>query len=204
MTHDELDIAYPQYHCPLCGEELPLVDARLTITCSKHLSEERSVDYSIRPAKESDLSAVEDICDRALGETDVDVFGTSFDVLATDNLLATAGDELLGLCSLTVHGGDLAIVLLSVYPDAQGLGVGRVLVEAAVGVAEKRSLAFIKAAVTNDDIPSLYFFLRLGFVVDDIAIGAVADSLGGASPGFSGIPIRDEIRLKRPACVAGA
>ena len=33
---------------------------------------------------------------------------------------------------------------------------------------------------------------------------AVADSLGGASPGFSGIPIRDEIRLKRPTCVAGA
>ncbi len=204
MTHGELDIAYPQYHCPLCGEELPLVDARLTITCSEHVSDERSVAYGIRPAKDSDLSAVEDICDRALGETDVDVFGASFDVLSTDNLLATDDGDLLGLCSLAVHGGDLAIVLLSVYPDSQGLGVGRALVEAAVSVAEQRSLPFIKVVVTNDDIPSLYFYLRLGFVVDDIAIGAAADSLGGASRGFSGIPIRDEIRLKRPACVAGA
>jgi ribosomal protein S18 acetylase RimI-like enzyme len=204
VTPGDLDIAYPQYHCPLCGEELPLVDARLTITCAEHLADEREVSYEIRPAKDSDLSAIEDICDRALGETDVDVFGGSFDVLSGENLLAVADGRLLGLCSTAVHGGDLAIVLLSVYPESQGLGVGRALVEAAAVAAGQRALPLVKAAVTNDDIPSLYFYLRLGFVVDDIAIGAVADSLGGASPGFSGIPIRDEIRLKRPACVADA
>ena len=43
MTPGDLDIAYPQYHCPLCGEELPLVDARLTITCAEHLTDEREV-----------------------------------------------------------------------------------------------------------------------------------------------------------------
>src|ERR1035437_1432356 len=48
--------------------------------------------------------------------------------------------------SLTVTGGDLAVVMYSVYPEAQGRGVGSALLDAAVEIAEARSLHAVKAA----------------------------------------------------------
>ena len=28
------EVPYPQYRCPVCGKELPLTEARVTVTCS--------------------------------------------------------------------------------------------------------------------------------------------------------------------------
>ena len=196
---DPFELPFPQYRCPACGKDLPLNDARLTVTCAEHQTAER-VEFSVREAGPSDRHEIELICDRALGETEVDVFGKTFDVLSGVNLIAEAGGTLAGLLSLAVHGGELVIVLLSVYPDFQGQGVGRTLLAAADGVAGERGLPSLRAGVTNDDIPQLYFYQRHGFVIDGIAVGAVADQLGSVVAGFSGIPVRDEIRLRRMVC----
>ena len=91
-------------------------------------------------------------------------------------------------------------MLLSVYPDYQGKGVASTLLAAADKLAAERGLSFLRAAVTNDDIPQLYFYQRHGFAIYEVAVGEVADRFGSASPGFSGIPVRDEIRLRRAVC----
>ena len=91
-------------------------------------------------------------------------------------------------------------MLLSVYPDFQGKGVGGALLVAADEFAAKRGLSFLRAAVTNDDIPQIYFYQRHGFAIYEVAVGEVADRFGSATPGFSGIPVRDEIRLRRAVC----
>jgi len=50
----------------------------------------------------------------------------------------------------------------------------------------------------NGDLAALLFpWARTAAV---LAIGVLADKLGSASPGFAGIPTRDEVRLRRPAC----
>jgi ribosomal protein S18 acetylase RimI-like enzyme len=143
---------------------------------------------------------VEEICDRAWGETDVDILGRSFDVMACENVIATVDGELAGLAALAVHKGDLVIVMHSVYPQYQGTGIGSALVEEAARRAAGRNLASVVVAITNDDIPFLYFYQRHGFAIYEVATGAMADRLGAAVPGFAGIPIRDEVRLRRPAC----
>ena len=124
----------------------------------------------------------------------------SFDVLAQENLIAVSGGRFASLVSLAVDGGDLAIVLLSVYPEFQGHGVGRALVKAAVELAADRGLPAVKAAISNDDVPSFSFYQRHAFVIDGVARGLLADRYGSAEPGFSGILVRDEIRLRRSVC----
>jgi ribosomal protein S18 acetylase RimI-like enzyme len=168
--------------------------------CDDHRREGDDVEVSVRPATRDDRHDIEDICDQALGETDVDAFGRSFDVLAQENLIAVSGGRFAGLVSLAVDGGDLAIVLLSVYPEFQGHGVGRALVKAAVELAADRGLPAVKAAISNDDVPSFSFYQRHAFVIDGVARGLLADRYGSAEPGFSGILVRDEIRLRRSVC----
>lgn len=194
---DEYDMPYPQYTCPVCGKELPLGDARVTVTCAQHAPAEK-LDFEVREAMPDDRREIERICDQAWGETEVDAFGRTFDVLASDNLLAEAGGKLLGMVSLSVYRGEAVVVMLSVYPEHQGSGVGRALTSAAADRAASRGLPSLRAAVSNDDIPSLYFYQRQGFVIDEIVVGAMADRLGSVAAGFAGIPVRDEIRLRRP------
>jgi len=197
--NDEFELPFPQYRCTTCGKDLPLGEARMTVTCADHVRSER-VAFDVRKASDTDRSEIELLCERALGETDVDVFGRTFDVLAGANFIAVVGGELIGLLSLAISAGEATLVLLAVYPDYQGKGVASALLKAADEFAGKRGLNFMRVAVSNDDIPQLYFYQRHGFAFYDIAIGEIADRFGSASPGFSGIPVRDEFRLRRAVC----
>ncbi|MDO8962916.1 MAG: GNAT family N-acetyltransferase [Coriobacteriia bacterium] len=198
--NDEVDVPYPHYLCPVDGKELPLAEARMSVTCAEHQPRSTEIEFAVREATHEDRHAIEEICDRAWGETEIDVFGRTFDVLSCENLIAVAGDELAGLISLAVHGGELAIVMYSVYPQYQGRGIGSALLKAASALAIGKGLVAMKTAVSNDDLPLLYFYQRHGFVIAEIATGLLADRLGYAGVGFAGIPIRDEIRLRRPVC----
>jgi GNAT superfamily N-acetyltransferase len=171
----------------------------MTVTCAAHTQSE-AVEFEVRKATPADRAEIELLCERALGETDVDVFGRTFDVLAGLNLVAVADGALAGLLSLTIDRGEASVVLLSVYPDFQGKGVGGALLVAADQLAAKRGLNFLRAAVTNDDVPQIYFYQRHGFAIYEVAVGEIADRFGSATPGFSGIPVRDEIRLRRAVC----
>jgi GNAT superfamily N-acetyltransferase len=195
----DFDLPYPHYRCPECGKDLPVGEARMTVTCAGH-TEKSPVEFVVRTATASDRPAIEQICDQALGETVTDVFGSTFDVLDGINLIAEADGALIGLMSTAVFGGDVTVVLTSVYPEYQGTGVGAGLIDAACELATKRNLSSVRVAVTNDDIPLLYFYQRHGFAIYEVAVGEAADRFGSASPGFSAIPVRDEIRLRLNAC----
>lgn len=197
---ETVDLPYPQYRCAECGKELPLTEARLAVTCEEHQPDRTGAEVEVRPATAGDRHDIEDICDQALGETEVDAFGRTFDVLAQENLVATADGTFVGVVSLAADAGELAIVLLSVYPGFQGHGVGRALIDAAAERAGERGLPGLKAAISNDDVPSFSFYQRHGFVIDSVAKGLLADRYGSAEPGFSMIPVRDEIRLRRSVC----
>lgn len=195
-----VDMPYPQYRCAICEKDLPLTEARMTVTCAEHRAAGDDIEFDIRPALPTDRHEIEEICDRAWGETEIDAFGRTFDVLAGENIIAIAEGKLAGLISLALDRGELAIVLLTVYPQYQGSGMGAALVEAAVGVAADKRLPFIKVATSNDDISALYFYQRRGFVFYDIEAGALVDHHGEVVSGFADIPVRDELRLRRPVC----
>jgi ribosomal protein S18 acetylase RimI-like enzyme len=202
MAVADFDMPYPQYHCPTCAKDLPLGEARMTITCAEHQIAD-DLAFVVREARAADRSAIEEICDRALGEVEVDTFGRTFDVLEGINLIADVDGKLGGLLSLAVDRGEFVIVLLSVYPEYQGRAVGSALLAAAAAYAREHGLPLVRVAVSNDDIPLMYFYQRHGFTIYDIAVGRLVDASGASVAGFSGIPSRDEIHLRRPVCDAG-
>jgi len=197
----EFDLPFPHYRCPSCAKDLPVGEARMTVTCGDH-TEKPEVAFEVRVATAKDRSAIETICDRALGKTVVDAFGATFDVLESQNLIAEADGQFAGLLSVAVRGGEANIVFLSVYPEYQGTGVGAALLKAADELSDKRGLPFLRASTTNDDIPLLYFYQRHGFTIYDVGVGEIADRFGSATPGFSLIPVRDEIRMRRAVCAS--
>lgn len=197
---EDTGVPYPQYRCRVCGKDLPLTEARITMTCHEHHAGEK-VAFSVREAEARDAERIAALSEAAWGETEIFAFGKTYDVLEGVNVVAETDGELAGMVSLRVDGGELAVVLLSVYPQFQGAGVGSALIDAAVAYAAARNLPLVRVAVTNDDIPSLYFYQRHGFAIYDVAVGLVADDLGAAVGGFSSIPVRDELRLRRPVCV---
>ena len=85
----EFDLPFPHYRCPSCGKDLPLGEARMTVTCGEH-TEREDGEFTVRRSTGEDTNAIETICDRAVGETIVDAFGKTFDVLGAINLLAEA------------------------------------------------------------------------------------------------------------------
>jgi len=202
VKQENVEVPYPHYRCPSCGKDLPPEEARITVTCSAHQAPDR-LQFTVREAVlPADRRAIEEICDKALGETEVDTFASTFDVLKGTNLIADVDGELGGLLSMAVRRGELVLVLLSVYPDQQGQGVGTALLRAAIVFAQEHGLPSVRVAVSNDDIPLIHFYQRHGFVIDEIAVGLLADNLGEAVAGFSGILVRDEIRFRRPVCSA--
>jgi len=196
---ENFELPFPQYRCPSCERDLPLNEACITVTCSLHRPDEELA-FVVREAKAEDRRAIEEICDRAFGETEIDVYGKTFEVTEGINLIAEVEGELAGLMSLAYDRGDLVVVMLSVYPQHQGRGLGTALIKAAITYAREHSIPFLRAVTSNDDIPLLYFYQRQGFVIHDIAVGLLVDTTGTSVAGFSGIPSRDEIRLRRPVC----
>ncbi len=197
--NSDYELPFPQYRCPSCGKELPLGEAHMTVTCGTHI-ERQQVAHEIRIARDADRPAIEQILDRALGETEVDVFGKTFDILGAANLIAQVDGDLVGVMSLVIDRGEASIVFMSVYPEYQGKGIGTSLLKAAQTFAAERGLSSLRATASNDDLPQLYFLQRHGFTIYEVAVGEVADKLGSAVPGFSGIPVRDELRLRKGVC----
>ncbi|MDO9556163.1 MAG: GNAT family N-acetyltransferase [Coriobacteriia bacterium] len=197
---DSMEMPYPHYRCAVCDKDLPLTEARLSVTCREHRPSSH-LHYEVRPATAEDRYDIEEICDRAWGETDVDCFGRTFDVFGSENLVAETDEgSFAGLISLALDRGELAIVLLSVYPGHQGSGVGSALIDGAAEQARAKGVTSLKVATTNDDIPALDFYQRHGFAIFGIETGVMIDHHGGAIPGFAGIPVRDELHLRRPVC----
>jgi len=101
----------------------------------------------------------------------------------------------VGALSYSEEPERVVMVMINVLPHWQGVGAGRALVESLTAEAKRKGIARLVVATTNDDIPVLTFYQRLGFRITGIKIDEVIRHHGGEITGFSGIPICDEIQL---------
>ena len=133
------------------------------------------------------------------GETVVDCFDRTYDVLQLPAFLAMSDDQVAGLLSYALEPDQerLTIVLLNVHPEYQGRHAARCLLARAEELARAQKLARLAVATSNDDLPALYTFQRWGFVITEVKTGVILEHHGGEEAGFAGIPVRDEIRLEK-------
>lgn len=82
-------------------------------------------------------------------------------------ILAEVNGQLAGNCSLTIggkrrnaHRGTIGIAL---YEKYWGLGLGTLMLEALIGVANQKGLRFVELEVAEDNIRAVKLYQKLGF-----------------------------------------
>ncbi|MBM4467528.1 MAG: GNAT family N-acetyltransferase, partial [Chloroflexi bacterium] len=188
-----------QYLTADTGQPVCLAHARLAVIAAPVAPSPATAAITIRAATAADRPEIERLALHFWDETEVVCFGQSYDVRQLPALVALVEDELAGALSYAVEGKRLIIVLLAVWPQHQRRGVGRRLVAAAVAEARRRGLGEVVVATSNDDLPALALYQRCGFQLYKVATGSIEQHHGGPLPGFAGLTIRDELRLRFPA-----
>jgi ribosomal protein S18 acetylase RimI-like enzyme len=124
--------------------------------------------------------------------------GELVDVLTRPTVVATEGDDLLGVLTYDIERADCEVLTLHVA--RQWAGIGTMLVNAAARVATVAGCRRYWVVTTNDNTDALRFYQRRGFRLVDVRRGAVDEARRTLKPqipalGNYGIPIRDEFEL---------
>lgn len=96
---------------------------------------------------------------------------------------------------------DLTYEIVTLEAYRQWRGIGTALVEAVAALARDRGFRELAVVTTNDNLDALRFYQMRGFRLFDLRAGAVeaARALKPeiAPTGNYGVPIRDELELRR-------
>jgi len=183
------------YQCARTGEYICLAHARLDVVSVS--TRVKLPPLPVRAAQPDDYPVIKELAMMYWGETEVECFDRTYDVLALPAWLAFSDNQVAGALSYALEGDRLNIVMLHVHPEYQGRRTARSLLALAEEEARARGLSRLVVATSNDDLPALYLYQRWGFVLTEIKPGAILAHHGREEPGFANIPVRDEIRLER-------
>jgi ribosomal protein S18 acetylase RimI-like enzyme len=202
----------PLYRSFLSGEPLTLRKSRVITVSLNEIPRRPRFQGTIDVAdlgNPDHLHAVEAINNFYWDSMEQDVFGRAWKITDCENYIAVPDPLLIseeedgpdthgiaGHVALMAEPDFLHIVVFHVWPQWHARGVGWELVYKSIEVALSKNLSSIKLGTTNDNIPALYFYQRMGFVIDNIVTGEVAREHGHIQSGFAGIPVRDEIQLR--------
>ncbi len=112
---------------------------------------------------------------------------------------AVDGRELTGLITYNITGTECEIITLNSFHP--GRGIGDALIKAVEVTALAQGCQSCLLVTTNDNLNALGFYQKRGFCLESVSPGAVDESrkLKPGIPliGENGIPLRDEITLKK-------
>jgi GNAT superfamily N-acetyltransferase len=180
--------------CGRCGRFVDWPESHLQIvcTCRPHLD---LLPVLVREASESDREKATHIFARHFGHTPIVAFCATVPLEQAAMLVAEAEHEVGAALAWRPYDGALHIIALATDPMWQRAGLGGHLAAEAELLARRVGHHRLIATIMNDNIPALYFYQRRGYRVTGVLAGASAgDHL---TPGFGGIPIRDEIHLAK-------
>jgi GNAT superfamily N-acetyltransferase len=124
-------------------------------------------------------------------------FGRRYRVGVLPACVACDADEIVGIASYAWdEDATVNLVTLNVVPRWQGRGVARWLIAMLIDIVRTGGARRLVVATTNDNLPALAFYQRLGFAISNIVVGGVIEHCGQVRPGFASIPVRDEIQLE--------
>ena len=181
--------------CSRCGKFVDWEDARLQIVCGCRGHVELPP-VAVRQADEADRGRVVALFVADFGRSKFIAFGEEFQAETVPAIVAEMEGDIAGALAYRLQDGVLQIVALATDPEWQRSGVGGRLVDHAEDVARQRGAGHVAVAMTNDNLPALYFYQRRGYRLTEVHIDAISAANAGAHiVGFGGIVIRDELRL---------
>lgn len=185
--------------CSVCGKPVAGDKAKLGIVCKQCVRQPKQQRIRIRESTAKDTAELAKLVQDFWGEPDQILFGETFKPVELPTLIAEAEtqDLIIGFVSYTSRGDAFLIVALGINPQFQAAGVGGKLLKQleakALAAGKKRLLV----ATSNDNLPALAFYQLQGFQVFEVKPNVIAEKHGCLLEGFSGIPVRDELRLEK-------
>ena len=154
----------------------------------------------IRPIDEGDRPMLAWLVAELWGSEVIVVHDASLRPADLGGFIAEWSGRVVGLLTYQLVGDMLEIVTLNAVD--RRAGIGTMLIEAAVGEAQRFGCREIRLTTTNDNVDALRFYQRRGFRLAELRPGAVDQSRQSKPEiprvGDYGIPLRDEIDLTRP------
>jgi len=152
----------------------------------------------IRPADESDRKWMTGLIKARWGEERVIVHGVAFRPAELPAFVAQQNDERIGL--LTYHADNENIEVITIDSLKPRLGVGSKLLDAMKDYARRAGCKRLWTMTTNDNLNTLRFYQKRGFVMVAVHRNAL-DLSRMMKPiiptiGKDGIPLRDEVELE--------
>ena len=150
----------------------------------------------IKPAEPADVTWITDFLRERWNST---IIVTHGEIIEAADLPALIAENHRGLATYRRLGRAAELVALDAAPTGQGIGTA--LIEALTIRLQAGGCTQLWVTTTNDRVSALQFYLRRGFRLIQVRIGAVdiGRKLKSSIPtvGEHGIPIHDELDLCR-------
>ncbi len=186
------------YKCSVCGRLMCGEHIKLRTVCPSCVSK-KSLNYSInKVTSEEEKKEIRGMVKRFWGEPQQLTFDKDLPAAELPAYVTKSENNIIGFVSYAEMEDAFLIVALGVLPKYQGVGVGRSLVEKVEVEAKKLRKNRLLVATSNDDLPALAFYQSLGFQIYEVKTGVIVEKHGGVLKGVGGLPIRDELRLRKP------
>jgi len=173
------------------------VHARIRTSCSSCIEIPPRKKYIIGKATHKDQKTIKSFVKRFWGEEEQLTFDRIFSLAELPAYVAKQNGVVAGFVSYSEIDDSVLIVALGVLPQHQGSGVGSKLVGKVEAEAKRKKKSKLLVSTSNDDLPALGFYQHLGFQLYEVKPDVVAKKHGAVLKGIDGLPIRDELRLRK-------
>jgi len=185
------------YRCSVCGRLTCGEHVKLRTVCPSCVSKQ-SLNYSIKKVtSEKEKEIIWEMVKRFWGEQEQLTFDRKFMVAELPAYTAKLKNNIIGFVSFAEVNEAVIIVALGVLPPYQSSGVGKSLIGKVEAEAKNMRKKKLLVSTSNDDLPALAFYQYLGFQIYEVKPNIIAEKHGRILEGIGGLPIRDELRLRK-------
>lgn len=184
------------YTCAVCKKPLCPLHIKILPVCPSCIPKTRK-NFTIVEKTHEDIQKIRELTCHFWGKEEQLTFGMKLRIHELPAYVAKSNGNLVGFISYKPSKEEILIAALAVLPDYQFAGVGRALVQKVEEKARQLSKRRLILSTSNDDLPALAFYQKLGFQIFEVKTNVIAEDYGKPIPGIGGIPVRDEIRLQK-------
>lgn len=185
------------FTCFICGNQVCGIHAKLRTICTS-CSKKEKTRFTVKKAmSKTEKEAIEQLVKRFWGEEEQLTFNKQYVVSELPAYVSTVKGNLVGFVSYVATKKAILVVALGVFPAYQGSGIGSALIRKVEAEARKLDRKSILVSTSNDDMPALAFYQSIGFQIYEVKPNVIAEKHGKTLEGIGGLPIRDELRLRK-------